>query len=297
MKKSMLIINPSSGGEKSRTFEKNVLDKLKEFFDEVKVYYTKGEGDATLLCRKACQEKYHSVFVMGGDGTVNEAINGLAEQEYIPKFGFFPLGTVNDLARALNISMDPLKAIEKFDTKNLVDLDIGKINDMYFANVVAIGVLPESINDVESEDKTRLGKLAYYISAIKNLIGLETFKFKLSIDGNDENIETSTILIGLTNSVGGFETLFPEAKVNDGLLNFLAIKDKNILDTIKSVPDLLKGVDSSTDNIKYTRFKNCVIEQIDYENILTVNIDGDKGPTLPIHIEILPRHISTYCCK
>ena len=126
------------------------------------------------------------------------------------------MGTVNDLARALHLSMEPLEAIEEFDPNRLVDLDVGRINDRYFMNVVAIGVLPEAINDVESEDKTKLGKFAYYLSAVKNVISMETFPFRVSLDGAEENIETSTILIGLTNSIGGFETIFPEANVNDG---------------------------------------------------------------------------------
>lgn len=92
---------------------------------------------------------------------------------------------------------------------------------------------------------------------------METFPFRVSLDGAEEDIETSTILIGLTNSIGGVETIFPEANVNDGFLNFLSIKDKNLLDTIKAVPDLLKGLDSSAQNIKYKRFKSCVIQQLD----------------------------------
>ena len=196
MKNAMLIVNPSSGGEKSKDFEEKAASKLSEFFDAVQVYHTQGEGDATSFCKQACR--------------------GLAEQPYIPKFGFFPLGTVNDLARALHLSMEPLEAIEEFDPNRLVDLDVGRINDRYFMNVVAIGVLPEAINDVESEDKTKLGKFAYYLSAVKNVISMETFPFRVSLDGAEENIETSTILIGLTNSIGGFETIFPEANVNDG---------------------------------------------------------------------------------
>ncbi len=299
----MLIVNPSSGEKRSKDFEIRAENKLKKSFDKVKVYHTQRDGDAILLCKKACKENFHSVFVMGGDGTVNEAINGLAEEKYIPKFGVFPLGTVNDLARALNISLDPIEAIENFDANSLVDLDVGKINEVYFINVAAIGILPESINNVESEDKTRLGKFAYYISALKNLTNLETNKFKIIIDGKEEEIETSTILIGLTNSVGGFETLFPEAKVNDGALNFLAIKGKNLLDTLKSVPDLLRGVDSSTENIRYTKFKNGSIEQLDGQSILAVNIDGDQGPALPVKVKVkvkvkvLPCHIQTYYCK
>ncbi|MFR2692888.1 MAG: diacylglycerol/lipid kinase family protein [Enterocloster bolteae] len=86
------------------------------------------------------------------------------------------------------------------------------------------------------KDKTKLGKFAYDLSAVNNLISMETFPFRVLLDGAEEDIETSTILIGLTNSIGGVETIFPEANVNDGFLNFLSIKDKNLLDTIKGRP-------------------------------------------------------------
>ena len=107
---------------------------------------------------------------MGGDGTVNEGISGLAELDYRPTFGFFPLGTVNDLARALGIPLDAEEAIQNLDINKVKPLDIGKINDQYFMNVVAIGTIPESINNVDSEDKTKWGKFAYFISGFKQLM-------------------------------------------------------------------------------------------------------------------------------
>lgn len=112
MKKAVLIVNPSSGGEKAKEFETLAEEKLKQLFDEVVVKQTEKGGDAEQFAREAAESHFDSVFVMGGDGTVNEGISGLAEQAYRPKFGFFPLGTVNDLARALNLPMDPEEAIQ-----------------------------------------------------------------------------------------------------------------------------------------------------------------------------------------
>lgn len=202
-------------------------------------------------------------------------------------FYFFPLRNRKWFAKRL-ISFDGLlEANEEFAPNRLIDLDIGQINARYFMTVVAIGVLPEGINDVESEDKTKFEKFAYDLSAIKSLISMETFQFRVALDGTAEERETSTILNGLTNSIDGVETLFPAANVNDGFLNFLAIKDKSFLDTI-TVPDLLQRFDSSTQNIKYKRLKNCVIEQLDSAHSLTVNIGGDSGSELPISIKILP---------
>lgn len=107
MKDALLIVNPASGGEKAKAYETKMQQKLSDHFDKVTVKHTKEAGDAKAFAREATDDGYHSVFAMGGDGTVNEAINGISGQSYRPRFGFLPLGTVNDLARALDIPLDP----------------------------------------------------------------------------------------------------------------------------------------------------------------------------------------------
>ena len=190
---------------------------------------------------------------------------------------------MNDLARALNLPMDPEEAIQQLDLEKTSALDVGKINDDYFMNVVAIGTIPESINDVDVEQKTKLGKLAYFISGAKHLANAQTYPFHLRLDQKEQTIESSTVLVGLTNSIGGFETLLPEAQVDDGKLHL-----------VKAVPDLLKGVDQSTDNLVYLTFKEGTIS-LENQEELTTNVDGDEGAALPITLEILPKHLTVYC--
>lgn len=294
MKKVLLIINPSSGGEKAKEYEALAKEKLEIFFDTVQIRYTQKSGDAKKFAREAALEQYDSVIVMGGDGTVNEGISGLSEQEYRPKFGFFPLGTVNDLARALSIPLDPEEAIKNFSLNRTTKLDIGKINQDYFMNVVAVGTIPEAINDVDSEDKTKLGKFAYFFSGMKELLNTESHLFHLMIDNQEKEIKSSTVLIGLTNSIGGFEQLLPEARVNDGLLHLVYLKDQSLVDTVKSIPDLLKGVQDSTENIGYLAFKELRLSLVNPDESLTTNIDGDEGDALPIDVRILPSHLTVY---
>lgn len=294
MKKVMLIVNPSSGGEKAKEYEALAKEKLVSLFDTVDVKHTEKGGDARQFAKEATQKKYDSVIVMGGDGTVNEGISGIAEQAYRPKFGFFPLGTVNDLARALNIPLDPEEAIEHFTLENQSPLDIGKINQSYFMNVVALGTIPEAVNNVESEDKTKLGKFAYFVSGVKELLNTESHQFHLVIDGKEMDLTSSTILIGLTNSIGGFEHLLPNAKVDDGRLHLIYLKDASLLDTLKTVPDLLKGVEASTDKVGYYAFEELELSTIESEEKLTTNIDGDEGDALPIKVRILPSHLTVY---
>ena len=294
MKKAVLIINPSSGNEEAKNYETQAREKLAQFFDEVEVKETAEGGAATKFARKAAEEKVDSVFAMGGDGTVNEAISGLAEQSYRPTFGFFPLGTVNDLARSLNISMDPQEAIESFDIEQKTSLDIGKVNDEYFMNIVSVGSIPEAISDVDVEEKTKFGKLAYFVNGVKEVFNDENYHFTLEIDGERTEIESSAVVIVLTRTIGGFTHIVPEAKNNDGNLYLLYLKDQSITDRLKSVPDIIKGVDQSTDTIGYTPFKEGRLT-VKEETELRPSVDGDEGPELPLTIKVLPQHLDVYC--
>lgn len=296
MKKAMLIINPSSGNEKAKTYRDLVKEKLESYFDEVEIKYTEKAGDAKKFAHKSAKERYDSVFVMGGDGTVNEGINGIAEQEYIPNFGFFPLGTVNDLSRALGIPLDPEKAIEELDFSLTRKIDIGKINNNYFMNVVAIGVIPEAVNEVDSEKKRVLGRLAYFVSGFKKFKNSKSYSFLMNTDGNAINTQSSLILVGLTNSIGGFEQILPKAKVDDGKLHMIYLKDYTMLDTVKTLPELIKGVEETSNSIGYVVFENGKIT-VEDDVVLKTNVDGDEGEELPVELSVIPSHINVYCGK
>ncbi|MBO4106964.1 diacylglycerol/lipid kinase family protein [Streptococcus suis] len=292
MKEALLVVNPSSGGEKAPEFQKQAKEKLETYFDRVVVKETQKAGDATSFTKEAAQNGFDSVFVMGGDGTVNEGISGLANQEFRPNFGFFPLGTVNDLARALGIPLDPAVAIENFDPERKRLLDIGQVNNSYFMNVVAIGAIPQAINNVDPEEKTRYGKMAYFINGFKELLNNQSYEFEIELDQETETITSTTLLIGLTNSIGGFETLLPNAKVDDGLLHLVYFKDSHFLDTISAIPQLMGGVTETSASLGYKTFEEGTIKLSEGE--LTINLDGDEGDQLPIHIKVLPSHLTVY---
>lgn len=292
--KVLLAINPSSGGEQAKEYQELAEKSLKKRFDQVTTVLTEGEGDATSFAKQAAEEGYDAYFVMGGDGTVNEGISGLAEVDERPAFGFFPLGTVNDLARALGISMDPKEAIQQVVDYQTKKLDIGKINQSYFMNVVAIGAIPETLNETSVEDKTKFGKLAYVWNGLKSFMNNQAYDFRLVLDGKEQFIHSSTLIVGLTNSIGGFEQLLPNAEINDGLCHLVYLKDGSKLETLQAVPELLQGVDGEGNHLSYQTFKEGTIELVSEEK-LQVNVDGDPGDELPIEIRILSGHLDIYC--
>ena len=296
MREALLIVNPSSGSEQAGALSSVAEEKLAEMYDKVTVKFTEKGGDATAFAKSAAEQGVAAVFAMGGDGTVNEAISGLAEQENRPDFSFIPLGTVNDLARSLGISMDPKEAIAELNSLEEKKLDIGKVNDHYFANVVALGTIPTAVQEVDVEQKTKLGPLAYFLEGTKALTNNEAHTFNIVVDGEEITQDSMLMLIALTSSVGGFEKLLPKAEIDDGYLHLIALKGSAIMDKLNIIPKVFTGKAVEDEKILYRKFKSGSIEVQD-SKVLTANVDGDEGDTLPLTLKVLPKHLTVLVPK
>lgn len=289
MTKAMIICNPSAGKEKARDLLPRAIANLKEVYDEVYVRETKQEGDAVVFAQDACVEQYDAVISMGGDGTVSETINGLAEQRHRPAFGLIPLGTVNDFARALSIPLDPEEAACVVSSQRTKAADIGKINNQFFMNVLAVGAVAEATYNVSVKQKTLLGPLAYLIEGGKALAKKTPFKLTVEHDLGKWQGESYLMVAALTNSVGGFNTVAPDARINDGKIHVLIIKDLSLPNIMKIVPSLLWGELKKHDQVEY--FQTSFLD-VSSDEELAVNIDGDEGVPLPFKAQILNKHLN-----
>ncbi|WP_191560148.1 diacylglycerol/lipid kinase family protein [Metabacillus idriensis] len=294
MKQAMLIVNPSSGKEKGIEYTDYALDTMRKMGYETELRETKGAGDAMHFAREACDRKLDFVAAMGGDGTINEAINGMAEQEHRPLFGLIPLGTVNDFARALNIPLDPEEAIAILEHQHSRRIDVGKINDRYFINIVAVGALAEASFSTPVEQKTKLGPLAYILEGLKKMKEKQPFELRVQSDEGVWEGEALLMLVALTNSVGGFETIAPEAEVNDGKLHVMIIKDIALPQFLLLLPKIMTGDLGKSEHVEYLKVPYLEASST-YKMI--ANIDGDEGNKLPIKAENLNRHLEIYVPK
>src|SRR5690606_6144939 len=127
MKRARIIYNPTSGRELFKRHLPEVLEKLERAGYETSCHATTGQGDATRAAKIAVERKYDIVIAAGGDGTLNEVVNGMAEQPYRPKLGLIPVGTTNDFARALHIPRDVLGATDIIVQGQTVPVDIGRM--------------------------------------------------------------------------------------------------------------------------------------------------------------------------
>ncbi|MBT2584031.1 diacylglycerol kinase family protein [Planococcus sp. ISL-109] len=288
MKKAMFIWNPSSGKEQAADYKDLAEETLGEMGYEADTRETTGPGDATQFAEEACEKQYDLVVAMGGDGTINEALSGLAEKPHEPLFGLVPLGTVNDFARALGISLKPDEAIEGLKTGREKRVDIGKVGDHYFMNILAIGDIAESTYEVEPEQKTKLGAFAYFVEGIKAAASDQATEFVIEHDHGAWQGEAKLVLVALTNSVGGFEKLAPEALTDDGLLHMYIVENSALPAYARMAAALVRGKfeeDPAVEAIQTTHVSIRTSEP------LSCNIDGDEGSTTPFDIDILPRHI------
>ena len=288
MKKAMLIINPTSGGEKALDYKEKLENKAKEYFEYVETKITEKAKDATAFAEEASKGNYEAVIVFGGDGTVNEVISGIAEKDYIPKLGIIPGGTGNLITKLLEISQDIDEAIDQLDFNKTKSIDIGKANKSYFGYIFSVGSLPEAIHNVEIEDKTKYGVLAYAINTIKSVIKDEVFNIKIETENGSYEGEASQVLVLLSNYYAD-KKIFEENK--DGYANILILKNASIISKISLIPDLLKDDIVENDNIEYIKAKDITISS---DTKLESDIDGDQSDDLPVKITVLGNHIEIY---
>lgn len=288
MDTAMLIVNPSSGKALGKEHAPFAEEVLRERYGNVDVRFTEKADDATRFAQEAASKHYTAVIAMGGDGTLNETVAGLAEADYRPEFGIIPFGTVNDLARALGVPSDPEEAIEALKTAQPTPMDIGKYENGYFMNVIAIGLIAEAVDEVSAEEKTKWGPFAYLIEGIKAF--REHSPYSLSVQAEEHTFDGDAylVVIALTNSVGGFEKFEPDAKLNDGLLHVYVFENLGFTDALQLAPALLTGKLKETDSV--TAFQTTRV-YVDSPEALPVNADGDTGGNLPLTFEVLPSHL------
>ena len=291
MKRARLIYNPTSGREVLKRNLPEILQKLEVAGYEASCHATTGAGDATKAARLAVERQYDIVIAAGGDGTIHEVVNGLAEQEYRPKLGIIPAGTTNDFARALHIPRDVGAAVNIITKGELIPVDIGRINDRYFINIAGGGRITELTYEVPSRLKTMLGQLAYYLKGVEMLPSIKASDLKIEYDGKLFEGEAMMFLVGLTNSIGGFEKLAPDASINDGLFSLLILKKVNLAEFIRIATLAIRGEHVNDSNVIYTQANRIKVYS---DEKVQLNLDGEFGGLLPAEFENLYRHLEVF---
>ncbi|WP_027417409.1 diacylglycerol kinase [Aneurinibacillus terranovensis] len=288
MKRARLIYNPSAGREEVRKRIPDILNKLEMAGYETSCHATKSDGDATRAARRAVDSRFDLVIAAGGDGTIYEVVNGLAEQSYRPALGIIPAGTTNDFARAIGLPRSIMKAVEVIAKGKPYPVDIGKMNDRYFINIAGGGALTTLTYEVPSKLKTVLGQLAYYMKGMEKLPFLSPMPIRIETDDHIIDEEIMLFLIANSNSVGGMVRMAPNAKLDDGLFDVLILKKISLADFIRIATMAIKGEHIKDPAVMYFQTKSFKATS---PKEVKLNLDGELGGMLPCTFTALPGHI------
>lgn len=294
MGKIMFIINPKAGNENALEYKDKIIEKLKESFDEVTFKETKDKGQALKYAGEASDKEYEAICVYGGDGTINEVLTGLKDKEYRPKLQILPGGTGNLLTQVIKISQNKEEAIEEMDFSRTKKIDLGLVNDEYvFALFFSLGTISKAIHDVSNDEKADLGFLAYVKDTFLGLLNDEENNLSIKTEEDSYEGPVNHLLISLSNKLMNIKYSNKNDNNSNGLANIYVLTNKSNISKIKAASKAIFGKLEEGQDIKYLKGRTIEVRSMDDKEIET-DIDGDKGPSLPVKIEILNSKIELY---
>lgn len=291
--KGIFVINPTSGMQLHQNAAHVAAQRLLKngTLTEARIFYTTGKSSAYNTVKSFSRGEYDFVMAVGGDGTVNEVVNGLIDGGSDIPLAILRAGTTNDFATAMGLPVDSAGIARMISGYHTEHIDVGRVNGRYFLNVAAGGLLSEIAHSVDPDVKTALGKLAYYVQGFKEISSLRLDTVPLRFEMEEASFETDTFLVIVANScsVGGFSNIAPKAKVNDGLLDVCIIKKLTPADVVPVFTQINAGTHVNDKRcIAYFRTKKLRISSLDDSLSFAIDYDGELGDPLPLDIEVVP---------
>ncbi|CAM3080228.1 diacylglycerol kinase (ATP) [Lactobacillus bombicola] len=301
-KKARLIYNPVSGHEQMPKNVADILNVLEQAGYEASAFRTtRQKQSAQKEATRAANAGFDLIVAAGGDGTINEVVNGIAFLEKRPQMAIIPAGTTNDYARALHIPRESIKDAVKVILKQKTrKMDIGQAtfanHTQYFVNIAACGSLTELTYGVPSEVKSALGYTAYLIKGAEMLPHLTTNELRLTYDDGVYEGKLSMLLLGMTNTIGGFEQIMPDAELGDGFFQLIVVKPSDPVKLLRLMALALNGKHVDDPDIIYTKTRSLKIELFGQSigKELPVNLDGEIGAYCPVTFKNLQRRIEFF---
>lgn len=294
-KRCRIIYNPTSGREAIKNDLVEILNILERAGYETSAFATTPEeNSARNEAERAARAGFNLIVAAGGDGTINEVVNGIAGLKHRPKLGIIPAGTTNDYARALKIPREsPVEAAKVIAKGDSIKVDIGMAGQNYFVNIAAGGSLTELTYSVPSDVKSLFGYLAYFVKGAEMLPGMKQIDMHLEYDDGVFDGKASMFFVALTNSVGGFEKIAPDASLDDGMFTLMVVKTSNLLEMLQLFTRLLNGDHVNDPRILYVKTSKLVAKPVNGEKMM-INLDGEYGGDAPMTFKNLKQHLEIF---
>jgi len=292
-----IIFNPSSGRQANQLVVDDILHYLTEAnaIERADISYTGAKDDAMHFAAAIKPAEYDVCMAVGGDGTINEVVNGLMIGGSKTPLAILSGGTVNDFATALELPTTPSEFARMLIDGNTTPVDVGKAGDQYFLNVVAGGLMTDVAYKVPSETKTSLGQLAYWIEGAKEVPAnlFSSVPLYFATPSNEYRKDALVFLVANSRSVAGIRRLFPAAELSDGLLDVLVVTKLDRGRLLPLIGKFIVGDHMSDDQVLYFQTDRLDISALG-ENEMRLDLDGEEGPALPITITCIPHALTLF---
>jgi len=272
-----LIIRPGPGEAEVEEL-RSAVAKLRARGHEVWPRLTFESGDGGRFAATAVERDADLIVAVGGDGTLNEVVNGALRAGWEGRFAVVPAGTANDFATGLGIPGDISAAFEVALDGEPREMDVGMVNDRYFLNVSTGGFGAAATEGATAETKRLLGPWAYVITGVREFVDLRASRARFMSEGEVAH-EGEVLLFAVGNGkrTGGGNMLTPRAELDDGLLDVVIVPELARMDFLSLIPDLRSGAHLDSRIVVYFRTSRLEVES---EGDLSVNADGERveGP-------------------
>jgi diacylglycerol kinase (ATP) len=301
--RTVVVVNPKSqGGRLGKRWTELAETIGRAFpFDEV---VTQGPGDATRLTREALKAGAERVVAIGGDGTINEVVNGFFDDQGAPvkpdaSFALIPFGTGGDFRRTMNIPNDIVDAAAVIKANHKKRIDVGKLELTtpsggkqlrMFANIASFGV-SGVVDRLVNESGKKFGRLSFAVATARATWSYKNQRVQLIFDGNvHDRVEATINTVAVANGryFGGAMKVAPNAEVDDGLFDVISMGDFGFGDLVKSGRRLYQGTHLSMDKVSTRRARIIEAEAIDPSAVVELDVDGESPGRLPARFEIVP---------
>jgi len=287
VKSALIIINPVSPNLPSRGHLREAADWLKAQGWRADWASTRWAGEATPIAGRAVREGRDLVVVCGGDGTINEAINGLAGSQ--TPLAVIPAGTANVWAKEVRLPRRPLDALQVALHGQARRIDLGRAGagqeQRYFFLMAGIGLDGQIAASLPLEVKRYLGATAYAITAIRESLRFRGQQVRLLLDGEPHQTRLLMMVVGNTRNYAGVAQVTARAYVNDGLLDVCLFPGDGPLDIILHTLRVIAKAHLRASSVVFRRVRRVELPE---ESVLPVQLDGDFCPAYPTVFEVVP---------
>lgn len=298
-----VIVNPASSHGKTEKRWPLIKEQMEIGGLQFAYALTKGPGDATRLCGGALQAGYHIIITVGGDGTLNEVVNGFfmvdSKTRKAAAMGMISTGTGGDFARTVQLPRNISEIVQRLVRCQLRCLDVGLISfqgpggdiiNRYFCNIADVGLGGFMMNRARNHTKALGGTIFFLLNTLISLFLYQNQPLSVVIDDNfNWQGKAVTVVAGNGQYFGGGMHITPLASLDDGLLDFLLITDMHKVKLLANLYRVYRGKHLQVRGVKYLRGRRI---RIDAPSPVLLELDGEQLGKTPVKIEIIPKMLN-----